>query len=192
VVQKYLGRWSIEVFFKEAKQRLGLGQEQGRSFAAQVFSITQAFFRYSLLAYLLEHDDQSQTIGEMFRQLEEETGKLTFLERLWQDLATFLKTFLSTLANFCDSVPQLRAYFETYTNFFNKLPPLRGKKIKNLTYTRYFADMFYVRMAFWRSWSAMSLHVGHRDHNLTLRQRQPRLPHPPGQTFLSECLGKLI
>ena len=31
VVQKYLGRWAIEVFFKEAKQRLGLGQEQGRS-----------------------------------------------------------------------------------------------------------------------------------------------------------------
>jgi len=52
VVRKYLGRWSIEVFFKESKQRLGLGQEQGRSFAAQVFSITQAFFRYSLLAYL--------------------------------------------------------------------------------------------------------------------------------------------
>ncbi len=72
-VHKYLGRWSIEVFFKEAKQRLGLGQEQGRSFAAQVFSITQAFLRYSLLAYLLEHDEQSQTIGEIFRQLEEET-----------------------------------------------------------------------------------------------------------------------
>lgn len=34
VVQKYLGRWAIEVFFKEAKQRLGLGREQGRSFAA--------------------------------------------------------------------------------------------------------------------------------------------------------------
>jgi hypothetical protein len=35
VVQKYWGRWAIEVFFKEAKQRLGLGQEQG-----QVFSVT--------------------------------------------------------------------------------------------------------------------------------------------------------
>jgi len=84
VVQKYLGRWAIEVFFKEAKQRLGLGQEQGRSFAAQVYSVTQAFFRYSLLAYLLEHDERSHTIGDLFRQLEEEAGKLTFLERLWQ------------------------------------------------------------------------------------------------------------
>jgi hypothetical protein len=92
VVKKYLGRWSLEVFFKKAKQRLGLGQEQGLSFAAQVFSITQAFLRYSLLASLLEHDDQSQTIGDLFRQLGEETGKLTFRERLWQYLSSFLKT----------------------------------------------------------------------------------------------------
>jgi hypothetical protein len=126
VVQKYLGRWSIEVFFKEAKQRLGLGQEQGRSFAAQVFSVTQAFFRYSLLAYLLEHDEQSQTIGDLFRQLEEETGKLTYLERLWQYLATFLKTVLNTLAQFCDPGPQFQAYFDTITNTFNRFSPLQG------------------------------------------------------------------
>jgi len=126
VVQKYLGRWSIEVFFKEAKQRLGLGQEQGRSFAAQVFSVTQAFFRYSLLAYLLEHDEQSQTIGDLFRQLEEETGKLTFLERLWQHLATFLKTVLNTLAHFCDPGPQFRAYLDTISNTFNQFSPLQG------------------------------------------------------------------
>jgi len=126
VVHKYLGRWSIEVFFKEAKQRLGLGQEQGRSFAAQVFSVTQAFFRYSLLAYLLEHDDRSQTIGEMFRQLEEETGKLTFLERLWQYLSAFLKTVLNTLAHFCDPGPQFRAYLNAITNSFSHFSPIQG------------------------------------------------------------------
>jgi hypothetical protein len=126
VVHKYLGRWAIEVFFKEAKQRLGLGQEQGRSFAAQVFSVTQAFFRYSLLACLLERDEQSQTIGEMFRQLEEETGKLTFLERLWQYLAAFLKTVLNTLPYFCDAGPQFRAYLDTITNTFNHFSPIQG------------------------------------------------------------------
>jgi hypothetical protein len=126
VVQKYLGRWSIEVFFKEAKQRLGLGQEQGRSFAAQVFSVTQAFFRYSLLAYLLEHDERSQTIGDLFRQLEEETGKLTFLERLWQYLVTFLKTVLNTLAQFAGPEPQFRAYLNAITNSFNHFSPIQG------------------------------------------------------------------
>lgn len=126
VVKKYLGRWAIEVFFKEAKQRLGLGQEQGRSFAAQVFSVTQAFLRYSLLAYLLEHDEQSRTIGDLFRQLEDEAGKLTYLERLWQYLAAFLKTVLNTLAHFCDPRPQFLAYLDAITSAFNHFSPLQG------------------------------------------------------------------
>ena len=33
---------------------------------------------YSLLAYLLEHGEQSQTIGDLFRQQEEETVKSLF------------------------------------------------------------------------------------------------------------------
>jgi len=126
VVQKYAGRWSIEVFFKEAKQRLGLGREQGQSFAAQVFSVLCAFFRYSLLAYLLEHDDQPQSVGGIFRQVEEETGKLCFLERLWQHFASFLKTVLDTLQNFCDPDPQFRAYLHIIANTFNQFSPLRG------------------------------------------------------------------
>lgn len=126
VVRKYLGRWAIEVFFKEAKQRLGLGQEQGRSFAAQVFYVTQAFFRYSLLAYLLEHDERSQTIGDLFRQLKEETGKLTYLEQLWHYLVAFLKTVLNTLAQFCDPEPQFQAYLDAITNTFNHISPIQG------------------------------------------------------------------
>ena len=126
VVKKYIGRWSIEVFFKEAKQRLGLGQEQGQSFAAQVFSVTQAFFRYSLLAYLLEQDDHSQTIGDIFRQLEEETGKLTFLERLWQYFSGLLKTVLDILAGYCDPGPQFLAYIDSISNAFKDFTPLQG------------------------------------------------------------------
>ena len=126
VVQKYVGRWSIEVFFKEAKQRLGLGQEQGRTFAAQVFSVLCACFRYSLLAYLLEHDEQSQTIGDLFRQVEEETGKLTFLERLWQHFSTFLNPILNTLAEFCDPDPQFRSYLDVIANTFKQFSPFQG------------------------------------------------------------------
>jgi hypothetical protein len=91
-----------------------------------VYSVTQAFFRYSLLAYLLEHDERSHTIGEMFRQLEEETGKLTFLERLWQHLITFMKSVLTTLAQFCDPGPQFLAHLDAITNTFSQFSPLQG------------------------------------------------------------------
>jgi hypothetical protein len=120
VVQKYMFRWSIEVFFKEAKQRLELGHEQGHTFAAQVFSVLKAFLGYSLLAYLLEKDEQSETIGDIFRQLEEETGRLTFMERLQQHFSAFLKTALDTLADFFDPDPEFRSYLDIITNTFNQ------------------------------------------------------------------------
>ncbi len=51
---------------------------------------------------VLEQEKGAQTIGEMFRRLEEETGKLTYLERLWQYLTVFLKTVLNPPTQFCD------------------------------------------------------------------------------------------
>jgi hypothetical protein len=45
-----------------------------------VFFITQAFFGYSLSAYILEHYEWSPTIGDLLRQPKEETGELIYLE----------------------------------------------------------------------------------------------------------------
>jgi hypothetical protein len=61
----------------------------------------------------------------MFRRLEDETGKLTFLERLWHYLAAFLKTVLNTLAQFCDPGPRFRAYLDAITNTFSQFSPLQ-------------------------------------------------------------------
>jgi hypothetical protein len=128
VVQKYLGRWSIEVFFKEAQQRLGLGREQGHSFAAQVLAMLQACFRYSLLVCLLEQEENSKTIGEIFRPLGEETGKLTFLEGRGQHFSTFLATILNVLADFCDADQRFRFYLDISNNTFNQFSPMPGCK----------------------------------------------------------------
>ena len=69
MVKKYRGRWAIEVFFNEAKQRLGLGQEQGHSFAAQVFSVIQTFFRYSLLVPVGLTAGERRTVPDHRRSL---------------------------------------------------------------------------------------------------------------------------
>ena len=81
---------------------------------------------YSLLACLLEQDEQSQTIGDLFRQLEEETGKITFLERLRQYLSALLGRIFDTLAHFYDLSPMFRAYLDVITNAFNDSPILQG------------------------------------------------------------------
>ena len=44
VMKKYMSRWSIEVFFKEAKTMLGLGKDPSQSFQAQICAITLLFY----------------------------------------------------------------------------------------------------------------------------------------------------
>jgi len=129
VIKNYIGRWSIQVFFKEAKPRLGLGQGQGQSFAARVFSVNQAFFRYSLLAYLPEQDDQARTIGNLFRQLEEGTGKLNFLERLWLYFFGLPENQVGCLAWLASNLWQLvlshrRVFFPSLIRFSISARPL--------------------------------------------------------------------
>ena len=126
IVKKYILRWSIELFFKEAKQRLGLGKEQSRSFAAQIFSVTQAFVRYSMLAYLLEQDPSQSTIGDMFHQIEQETGTLSFFERLWDYFCLFLRRCLDTLAQFFNLGVEFRDYIGAICSAANAFEPLKG------------------------------------------------------------------
>jgi hypothetical protein len=126
VVKKYILRWSIEVFFKEAKQRLGLGKEQSRCFAAQVFSTTQTFLRYSILAYLLDKEPTDSTIGDMFHQIAQEAGTITFCERLWGYFSTVLRRCLETLAQFLNLGPEFREYLEAIATAFKHVTPLQG------------------------------------------------------------------
>jgi hypothetical protein len=126
IVKKYILRWSIEVFFKEAKQRLGLGKEQSRSFAAQVFSTTQSFLRYSILAYLLDKEPADSTIGDMFHQISQETGTLTFCERLWGYFSTVLRRCLETLGQFLNLGPGFREYLDAISTAFKQVTPLQG------------------------------------------------------------------
>jgi hypothetical protein len=126
IVKKYILRWSIEVFFKEAKQRLGLGKDHSRSFAAQVFSTTQAFVRYSILAYLLEHEPSHRSIGDMFHVIEQEAATVTYFERLWAYFSIILRRCLETVDSFLNPGPEFRYYIDAISNAFQDIKPLRG------------------------------------------------------------------
>jgi hypothetical protein len=51
VFELYQIRWSIEVFFKESKQYMGLGKCQSQDFDAQISSTTISMVTYILLCY---------------------------------------------------------------------------------------------------------------------------------------------
>ena len=79
----YSIRWSVEVFFKESKQYLGLGKCQSQDFDAQIAHTTICMMQYNLLSVAKRFTDY-ESLGELFRNTKAETIQLTLAERLWQ------------------------------------------------------------------------------------------------------------
>ncbi len=72
LMETYHIRWSIEIFFKDAKQHLQLGKCQCNNFDSQIGSTTLAMMQYMmLLLYKQMHFGQS--IGSIFEQLSSKT-----------------------------------------------------------------------------------------------------------------------
>jgi hypothetical protein len=78
----YAIRWTIEVFFKESKQLLGLGKCQSKHFDAQIADATLSIMRYTILSY--EKQKRSyQTLGGLFREFKSQTTELLLNQRIW-------------------------------------------------------------------------------------------------------------
>jgi hypothetical protein len=78
----YSTRWSVEVFFKESKQHLGLGKCQAQDFDAQIAATTLCMLQYNLLSVVKRFNDY-ETLGELFRAAQKDALKLTISEQIW-------------------------------------------------------------------------------------------------------------
>src|SRR5690606_24773773 len=110
----YQIRWSIEVFFKECKQNLGLNNCQFTDFDAHIAWTTLTFISYTILALRKRFDDY-ETMGEIFRDFKNELLEITLVEKLWNiihliyfevfaDLGVDLEVFLSKLLEKQESI----------------------------------------------------------------------------------------
>ena len=70
-IEVYSIRWSIEVFFKEAKQLFGLGKCQSTNFDVQVAQITITMTQY-LLTSIRYRMEAYETIGGLFKDLKQD------------------------------------------------------------------------------------------------------------------------
>ena len=82
MIEIYQIRWSIEVFFKESKQLLGLGRCQSNDFDAQIADTTITMVQYILLTlkYRYEHYESK---GGLFANVKEGIIQSRLNERLW-------------------------------------------------------------------------------------------------------------
>lgn len=77
----YSTRWTIEVFFKEAKQLLGLGKCQSTNFDVQVAQTTITMVRYLLIS-LRHRMEAYQTIGGIFKDIKQDYQEHKLNQRL--------------------------------------------------------------------------------------------------------------
>ena len=77
----YNTRWTIEVFFKEAKQLLGLGKCQSTNFDVQIAQTTITMIQYLMLS--LKHRMEAyETIGGMFKDVNQDFIEHKLNERI--------------------------------------------------------------------------------------------------------------
>lgn len=93
IIREYNRRWSIEVFFKDAKQLLGLGQYQNGSYRAAVIHLHLVCFAYALLTHIAIEREGAKGIEKRNKAARLSTGGLqNELRRMvWEDLCEYLR-----------------------------------------------------------------------------------------------------
>lgn len=81
-VEIYQIRWTIEVFFKEAKQLLQLGKCQSNDFDAQIAETTITMTQHLMLT-LRYRFDKYESKGALFEHIKEDITQHRLNERLW-------------------------------------------------------------------------------------------------------------
>lgn len=92
-VEIYQIRWSVEVFFKEAKQYLQLGKCPSEDFDAQIAGISIVISVYLMLT-LRKRFQAYEGLGKIFIDVQHEIIEFTLWERIW---GLFLELQLSIL-----------------------------------------------------------------------------------------------
>lgn len=114
----YKQRWSIEVFFKDCKQNLGLNNCQSKDFDAHIATITIVFMNYMVLALKKRFEDY-ETLGILFKDFKNIMVKQTIIQRIW-----------SVLIQLFDSVFALMGV--DWTLFISTLIEKQEEILKNL------------------------------------------------------------
>lgn len=120
----YSIRWSIEVFFKEAKQYFQLAKCQSRDFDAQIADTSICIIQYNIFS-LAKRFSKYETLGELFNDTKEFILELTICKRLWG----FFLEFIQMIAGIVDIDPDdlmERILQEDAENKFIKLVQLNA------------------------------------------------------------------
>lgn len=96
-IELYQIRWTIEVLFKECKQYLNLGNSQNTDFDGQIADATIAFMTHTILT-LKRRFETYETMGELFRETQQDLLELTLWERILKVFIKMLRQLMEILS----------------------------------------------------------------------------------------------
>ncbi len=88
IISTYKKRWNIEQGYKDLRNYFGLGKEENRIYEALIAKITLSMFTYNLVSYINRIQNEPQTLGELFRDLECELEALAISMQLFLEILT--------------------------------------------------------------------------------------------------------
>lgn len=123
-------RWSIEVFFKEAKQLLGLGKSQSTNFDVQIAQTTVSMIQY-LLVSLKYRMEAYETIGGMFKDIKQDYIEHNLNERLLLAIIEILSVLELIIGNidFEETIGKLILYSDSLGFLNNIQIPINSTKL---------------------------------------------------------------
>ncbi len=93
IINTYKKRWNIEQGYKDLREYFQFGKEENRIFEALIARITLSFLAYNLTSYINRINNEPQTLGNLFRDLECQL----------ETLAISMELFLKILENLLQS-----------------------------------------------------------------------------------------
>lgn len=129
MIEIYQIRWTIEVFFKESKQLLGLGKCQSSDFDGQIAETTITMIQYILLS-LRYRFDKYETKGGLFKQAKAEIFETRLNERLWGLFLELIKLIEDLFDNIdeCELMEKIFNDQTAYDKICRLLTPLEHQK----------------------------------------------------------------
>ena len=122
ILEVYALRWGIEVYFKEAKQKLGFLKEQSRHYSAYLASIHLTGLRFCLLLFS-KHEAGAQGISNVRNGIEESMCALHFASKLWGLFKALISGALSELVELSgeDKKKVMGSINQTVVDYFTQV-----------------------------------------------------------------------
>ena len=118
ILELYAMRWAIEVYFKEAKQHLGLLKEQSNHYAAYIASIHLTAIRFCLLV-MAKQTQGCENITQIRQNLCSNSANISFAAKLWQVFRAIITGALDELKTILgDAVTLILETIETHIQCF--------------------------------------------------------------------------